>query len=707
MKKKPNHEILFFLWKRRKILLTMKLLLCFILFSMLNVSGSIFSQSAKFDLAVNGKTVKEVFKDIENQSDFRFLYNDDFAGLSRVVSFNTKDNNIDEVLSELLAGANLTYRELENELIVITPMEVAVQQRTVSGIVTDQNNEPLPGVTIMVKGTTIGTVTDSDGNFTVTNVPDDAVLVFSFVGMQTQEVLVEDRNRIDISMNIESIGLDEVVAIGYGTQTRANVIGSVTSVRSQDLTSAPVGRVSNALAGRLPGGIFMQESGEPGGDAPTIRIRGNATLGNNNPLVVVDGIAGRDINSLHPNDIESITVLKDASAAIYGARAANGVILITTKRGNTDTPPTFTYGFYEGFLSPTMLPEMADAPTYARMIRENQSYRGVDESNMMFSLEDIEKYESGEYPWTHPNTNWFDAALRDYSSTRHHNFAVDGGTGAVNYYGSFGSQFDDGIFVNNNTSYNRYNLRGNIDVKVNDYLNVGLDLAGIQENRMYPTNSEGNIFQTLIRIYPTFPALFPNGLPGPDLEYGDQPMVMASEQTGFDDDKRYRSNNIISADLKIPGVEGLLLSGYYAYDMYIQQRKRFEKPWTLYSLDESSYFAAGNTGREDGSDFLIATTKGPAEPRLRDYSANSTSKTANIRLSYVKTFNEVHNVNVFAAYEYNDFHHEGFNAYRRYFLSDRLPYLFAGGDDQKDNDGWVELDARQNYFGRLSYDYEG
>ena len=582
-----------------------------------------------------------------------------------------------------------------------------VQGNVVSGVVTDYHGIPLPGVTVLLRGTTTGTQTDPEGKFSLSNVNPDDILVFSFIGMARQELRVGDQTVINVTMQAEAIGLDEVIAIGYGTQTRANVIGSVTSVRSEELTSAPVSRVSNMLAGRLPGGIFMQQSGQPGNDQATIRVRGNATLGNNAPLIVIDGIAGRDLNSLHPDDIESVTVLKDASAAIYGARAANGVLLITTKRGAVDTPATFTYGFYEGFLSPTMLPEMADAATYAQMIRENQSYRGVDESNMMFSLNDIEKYKSGEYPWTHPSTNWFDAALRDYSSTRHHNLAVSGGIGAVSYYGSFGTQMDDGIFVNNNTSYNRYNLKANFDVRVNEYLTIGLDLTGIQENRMYPTRSQGNIFNTLIRMYPTFPAEYPNGLPGPDLEYGDQPMVSASDRTGFDDDKRYRSNNMLTANLKIPWVEGLSLSGYYAYDIYFQKRKLFQKPWTLYSLDIPSYLSAGNTGVEDGSDFLIATQVGYPEPRLRDYYANSESKTANLRLGYTNTFRESHNVDAFIAYEQNEFFNEGLNAYRRFFLSDQLPYLFAGGDEQKDNSGWVGLDASQNYFGRLSYDYEG
>ena len=352
-----------------------------------------------------------------------------------------------------------------------------------------------------------------------------------------------------------------------------------------------------------------------------------------------------------------------------------------------------------------MVPGMADAPTYARMIREMQSYRNVDEANMMFSLEDIAKYESGEYPWTHPNTDWFGEALANYSSTRHHNLSVSGGTSRIRYFGSFGTQFDDGIYTNSATSYNRYNLRGNIDVQVNDYINVGLSISGLQENRMFPTKSAGAIYSAIVRGKPTEPAVYPNGLPGPDIEYGDQPMVAASFETGFDDDKRFRSNNILSAEVKVPWVEGLSLYGYYAYDIYFQKRKRFQRPFMLYSLDIPSYLAAGNTGKEDGSDFIVGTLKAYADPSVRDYYNDNNRETMHMKLDYTNVFNDEHFVSAFIAYEHNDYYQHGIEAFRRYYITDLLPHLFAGADAAKDNTSWVGIDASVNYFGRLSYNY--
>ena len=363
--------------------------------------------------------------------------------------------------------------------------------------------------------------------------------------------------QIDIRMAEAAVGLDEVVVVGYGTQKKVNVIGSVTTISAKEITTAPISSISNALAGRLNGAVIQQSGGEPGNDAATILVRGVATLGNNSPLIVVDGIPGRDLNSINPSDIENISVLKDASAAIYGAAAANGVILVTTKRGKEGDPLIVNYSFYEGLLSPTRLPDLADAPTYAQMIREMQSYEGVDEANMMYSPDDIDKFKSGKYPWTHPNTDWYADVMKKTSQTRNHNLSLSGSKGAINYYTSFGTQFDDGIFKNGSTEFRRYNLKSTIDAKLNEYLTLGVDINFSQENKDYPSVPAGSNLSALQRQYPTTPAIYPNGLPGPDnIGYGTNPVVTATDQSGFNDSKNYFLNTIFSGSLKIPGVKG-------------------------------------------------------------------------------------------------------------------------------------------------------
>ena len=581
------------------------------------------------------------------------------------------------------------------------------QSRQISGRVTAQeNNKPLVGASVIVEGTNTGTSTDANGNFTLNIAEGGKVLVVSNIGYETLQVPIDNRSVFNVTLTAEVGALDDVVVIGYGKQKRANVIGSVATISGKEIAAAPVSGISNALAGRLPGAVVQQRSGEPGGDAASILIRGSGTLGNSAPLIVIDGIPGRDLNSINPNDVESISILKDASAAIYGARAANGVVLVTTKRGKEGAPATFSYSFYEGRLSPTQLPKMADAATYAQMLREMESYKGIDESNMTFSLDDIEKYKSGNFPWTHPNTDWFDVTLKKYSQTRNHDFSVNGGSKSVNYFVAFGTQFADGLYKNSAKSYNRYNLRANVDIKVNEYLNLGVDLFGAQENRMGGSVDAETIFNVTNQNKPTTVATFPNGLPGPGA-FGPtyQPQLIATLQSGFDDDKRYYSNNKINATFKVPGLEGLSLSSYYAYDVFFGKRKFLEKPVSAYTLDEGAYLAAGNTGSEDGSAFLIATSDN-FDPRLRNYYDNTIAKTFNLKLNYDVVFNRNHNINAFVAYESSDYNAQGINAYRRYFISDQLPYLFAGGDAEKDNSEYVNIDSRINYFGRISYSFK-
>jgi TonB-linked SusC/RagA family outer membrane protein len=599
------------------------------------------------------------------------------------------------VSSPVMAGTNVK----ENAEIM--------QQGTVRGTVTDFEGNSLPGVTVVIQGSSRGTTTDIDGNYVLQNVTGSDILVFSFVGMSDQEITVGNQRVINTTMEEETIGLQEVIAIGYGVQRKENVIGSVTSVSGEDLSSAPVSMVSNALAGRLSGAIIQQDTGEPGENFSSILIRGNTTLGNSTPLVVIDGIPDRDLNSVSPSDIESITILKDASAAIYGARSANGVILVTTKRGSLGRP-TLSYSFYKGILTPTRVPEMADAATYATMIREMQSYRNVSENNMMYSLEDIEKYRSGEFPWTHPNTDWFAEGLRKSSSTSNHNISVNGGTDKVNYYGSFSANNSDGIYKNSASFHKRYNVKAAIDADINEYISVGIDLGGSQATSSFPTRGQGVVFEMLRRSKPTDHAFFPNGLPGPDIEYGDNPVVISGTDPGTNERTVTRINSKFSLTLNIPQIPGLSLSSYFSYDRFFRVSKLWEKPFTLYSLDTEGYLNAGNTGKEDGSDFIIANfPKGQApEPRLSDSYSDSESKLFNVSLNFERTFNEDHNFNGFVAMETSEYFGKGIEAFRRYFLSDQLPYLFAGGTKDWTNDGYASHDSRLNYFGRLMYNYK-
>ena len=311
-------------------------------------AGTSYSQDIKLALNLRSVTVREVCKQIEEQSNYIFVFSDNAENeLNKKVNILVESQNIEEMLDAVLSSTNLSYRILDKQVVVYhdnekktgaivepSPAPQPEQTRTITGKVTDTSGEPLPGATVMVKSTTIGTVTDADGNYLLSNVPDDAILVFSFVGMQTQEIEVGNRTRIDVTLQEETIALQEVVAVGYGTMRKSDVTGSVVSVSSEEMLKRNPINLGQGLQGVAPGVMVLRNSGDPAGDV-TIRIRGVATINNSaDPLFVVDGIPmGTSIDFLNPNDIESIEILKDASAtAIYGSQGANGVILVSTKK---------------------------------------------------------------------------------------------------------------------------------------------------------------------------------------------------------------------------------------------------------------------------------------------------------------------------------------------------------------------------------------
>jgi TonB-linked SusC/RagA family outer membrane protein len=325
------------------------------------------------------------------------------------------------------------------------PGHVADQQQIkVTGTITDASTgEIMPGVNITVKGTTTGAMADVSGKYTITTTDPNAALLFSFVGYVTQEIPLNGRTVIDVTMIADITSLEEVVVTGYGTAKKATLTGSISSVKGDNLKQSPTTNLTNSLVGRIPGITAIQKSGEPGYDATTITIRGSNTLGDNSPLIVLDGIPQRSLDRLDPSDIESFTVLKDASAAIYGTRAANGVILVTTKRGQIGKP-TITINLNSGYNQPGVIPKMADAATYAACLNEISYYAAPSKGrNQQFSDDDITKFQDGSDPWGHPNTDWFKSVFRPWSAQNYQNVSVSGGTEKMKYYLSFGHKFED------------------------------------------------------------------------------------------------------------------------------------------------------------------------------------------------------------------------------------------------------------------------
>lgn len=600
-------------------------------------------------------------------------------------------------------------------LFVLCTTVVFAQQKPIKGTVVDATGEPLIGVNVSVKGTAIGIITDIDGKYTL-EVPTNATLVFSYIGYRTQELSVGNQTTINITMQEDTQNIDEVVVVGYGVQKKETVTGSVSTLKGDDLVKSPVANLSNAIAGKMSGVVTYQRSGEPGYDGATIRIRGSNTLGNNDPLVVIDGVAARagGLERLDPNEIETMSVLKDASAAIYGARAANGVILITTKKGRQGKKPEFTYSFNQGWSKPTNLPEMCDAVQYSELVNElymNKAMLNPAKNNgqtmgdytLFRTPEEIELYRNGSDPWRYPNTDWYAATFKNWSPQRVHNASLEGGSDKYQYFVNFGHKYTDGLYHKSANNYKQFNLRMNVDAQFNDYIKVGAQLMGRQENRNFPSQGAGDLLWFTSRGRPTDHAYWPNGLPGPAQEYGRNPVVACTDETGYTHDKRYYIQSNAKVEITQPWIEGLKLTASVSYDKYLKQSKTWFQPWTLYDWDGVSYDADGKTPK------LTPMLSYPSheDPDLSMESTDQSNTVLSGILTYDRNFGN-HGVNFLVGMERDWSNAESFNAYRRYFLSNALHHFNAGGDKEKNakSDGANWERARMNYFGRMAYNYK-
>ncbi len=568
-------------------------------------------------------------------------------------------------------------------------------QVTVTGTVTGADDGlAIPGANIVEKGTSNGTISDADGNYSI-DVAADAVLLFTFIGMESQEVPLEGRTVIDIVLESSSTELEEIVVVGYGTAAKATLTGSVAAVKGDELKQSPTTNFSNTLVGKVPGLFAISRSGEPGRDGATLRIRGANTLGDNNPLVVIDGVPNRSLERLDPANIESFTVLKDASAAIYGTQAANGVILITTKRGKVGKP-TITVDMNVGAQQPTVIPDMADAATYAMMLNELKYYG--DNSVGMYSLyteADIQAFADGSDPWGHPNTDWFKEVFKPWSLQHYENVSVSGGSSELRYFLSFGNRFQDAIYRNSATFYNQQDFRSNIDGKITENIDISFDVAARSENRHFPTVSQWSSFRMLMRGKPNMHAFWPNGDPGPDIEYGHNPAVTTTDATGYDDDRNYYLESNARVNVRIPWVKGLSVQANFSYDKHFRYRKVFETPWYLYSWDGVTY--------ENGEPVTVRGKRGLDAPQLTQRADDDYRLTYNAFVTYENKFGES-GIKAMLGTESQKGLFNWMTAFRKNFVASDIDELFAGATDQyMSNDGSASQFARRSYFGRFNY----
>jgi TonB-linked SusC/RagA family outer membrane protein len=682
-------------WYSSKIGKIMRLSFFLFLIGTLNlIASNSYSQKTRMSLSIKQTSVKDVLKQIERESEFYFLYNNKLIDVDRKVDLDIKNEKIKDILLEIFSGTEVQFLVMDRQ-IVLTPKNIKqkadknnslfLQNLTVSGTVVDESGKPIPGVTVLIKGTNQGTITSEGGQYSLST-PADAVLVFSFIGMKTQEIVVAGKTTLNVTLQQEVIGLDEVVTIGYGTKKKVNSTGSISTITSKELAQTSVTNLNDAIVGQTSGIVAVTPDGSPGSGAQ-IQIRGMGTLQNNTVLVLVDGVI-RDFSQLDPNEIESISILKDgASAAIYGVKGGNGVILVTTKRGNMGRPK-FSFNSQTSFQSVTRYPDLLNSYQYATTSNQGYINMGLDPDDpanqgKFFTPEEINKFKSGEI-----NTQFYDLLFDLPATKNHQNLSISGGSDKIRYFFSGGYLNQNGLIPN--SSFTRNNLRSNVDATITPYFSIQVDLDGRIEDKDSPSYGESTIFQHMVRANPTLRAYDINGVPL--YITGPQPLEEA-RQGGVNNWRTLVMNAKFNALLKfdfIEALQGLSARFSYAYGETHINNKYFRKPYIVYRDDNNDGIAEDETVSSGGA------------TELREISTMNYGYTLDAGLNYDRTFGD-HKVSALFVYEQRESSGKYLEGYRQGFISDIIPELFAGDPETATNNGFSNELGYLSYIGRLTY----
>ena len=692
--------------------LKMKLSVFLFLVTFFQIQATTYSQNTKLSMNLEDVTVEEVLIEIENQSEFNFFYNDQEVDYKRLISINVEEKQITKILDRLFDNTSVIYEVVDKNIVLKLDTSknaassiVLTQGKTIKGIVLDESGEPLPGASVIVKGTNKGVTTDFDGNFTL-DLSNTAILLVSYIGYATQEIRVGDKIVLTITLSPEASSLEEVVVIGYGTLSRAKVLGAVASIKSEDISQLPVGGLDASITGRVAG-VQVVSSGSPG-SASRIIVRGTGTLtAGRDPLIVVDGYPmteGSDLNAINPLDIESISVLKDAgSTAIYGSRGANGVILVTTKTAKQDKV-TFTFDTYTGFQQVLNQPEFLNAYQYAGLVKEARDwgYVSADPANRNISdatntrlangasprhliPTNFDKYLAGTPGLT--DNNWLDDVFSD-GKLQNYNFSVSGRNEKTNWFISGGYFNQEGLVLG--SGYERYTAKVNITTKLSDKVKFGINLSPSISNKeaivegwtdspmqqailsepfFTPFNDEGtlNISQQ-IRWHN-------NG--GTDGALAENPVAIALRKK--DETSKFRLFGNAFLDFEL--YEGLTFKTQLGGDFDYSLREQF-RPSTI-----GSY-------RNDVSSKL---------PWAKEKTKARTNMMTESTLNYTKDIG-LHHFNLLAGYSYQKERYEAIFVDAPVLVNNEIKNVAGSAitTTSKDIEEWVLI----SYFGRAQYDYD-
>ncbi len=599
--------------KLKKLFLIMKLTTFLIFAFTMQLSATVYSQSTKFSMDFKGKTVREVMNLIEEQSRFRFFFNEDFKLIDEKVDLTVTDVSVEAILDQMFVNSSISYKVLTNDLIVLTVGQnqnpiLSGQDKLIKGKVIDSSGAPLPGVTVYFKGTTGGTISNSDGTFSLPVNEKSKILIFSFIGMETKEIAFSDQSVINVTMEESSIRIDEVVAIGYGVQKKESLTGAISGVTSEDLDRVHSVTVSAALAGKLSGVSFRQADGRPGSSA-NIQIR---NMGN--PLYVIDGIqkdAGQ-FNNISPNDIESLTILKDASAAIYGVRAANGVVVVTTKRGKLGSKNTINVDAYTGWQNWSRFPKTVGAFEWmsGKADAEMNQFGKTD-----ITAAELEKWKAGTDP-AYRSFNWYDFIIQPNSPQTSINVNTSGGSDKINYYLSV-TRLDQNSMLGREFTFGRTNIQSNIDAKITDRFKVGVQINGRVETRDNPGVPGGDDYWApRFALFRNRPTERPYANDNPDYinnigHMAENWGLLTKAKSGYwTEDWRVLQTNF-TAEYDTP-IKGLTAKGTYSYYLADKLMNGHEYTYDAYSYfpETDEYrvtFANLNPWRERGTTKIFET----------------------------------------------------------------------------------------------------
>lgn len=648
----------------RKIWMTMKLMmvLFFVAVSQLMATET-YSQSTRISLHLKDASVKEVLDKIEESSEFFFLYNSKLVDVDRTVSAEFNNQKVEEILSKLFQETNVVYTIIDRQIVLTNKAEKSglfnsQQVKTISGKVTDVGKTSLPGVSVLVKGTTNGTITDANGNYSLSKVPENATIQFSFVGMRLQEIVVGNKTTINVTLEEETIGIEEVVAVGYGTQRKATLTGAVSAIKGEDVVSTKNENAQNMVAGKISGVRVTQKTAEPGSFNNNFDIRAMGS-----PLIIIDGIprTNDDFQRLDPNDIDNLSVLKDASAAIYGVRAANGVVLVNTKRGAKNKLELNYSGSYTWQI-PSGLPSTVDAIEYMTL-RNERSMHNLNGGSPIFNDQQMEDYRTG----VKQSTDWYPLVFSKSAPQTMHNLNATGGNDKTTYYVGLGFQYQDGFFKSSDLSYNKYNVRSNITTKITDRLTFDLNLNSVMDEQDRPYQDSWWIIRSFWRQGPQIPAYANNDPTKPyhGLIEGDNPIsFMDKDIVGYRNYNKKWIQSSASLKYDIPGIKGLYVKGLFSYDYFVSDAKIFQREYNQYRYDEAS------------QTFSTFTRQSPN--RITREAYFKTQMLTQTSINYDATFNK-HKIGALLLWESQKRTSDNFSAQRDLGL--QLPYLFAGKAD--------------------------